>query len=116
MSTTPKAGYLVVPTSADPQTFACPECEGGGFGCECFIEALRFARSHEGGSTITRGSVVLATPGVALEAKARAEDRERRRRERRERLLGGTPDLPGACEGLTAIDTPVQGGLSSDAA
>ena len=82
MSTTPKAGYVVSPRGALPRPFACPVCESGGYDCECFTEALRFARSNVGGATITRGDLVLATPGGALEAKARADERARRRRER----------------------------------
>lgn len=116
MSTTPKAGYVVSPRGVPPRLFSCSTCRSGGYDCEYFTEALRFARSNVGGATITRGDVVLATPGGVLDAKARATERARRRREREERALGGSPDLPRASEGPTATDTAFQAEQSSSAA
>ena len=116
MSTTPKAGYVVSPRGVEPRPFSCPVCESGGYDCECFTEALQFARSNVGGATIKRGDVLLATPGGIHDAVDRAEYRAMRRRERQERAQRARTDLPHAGEGPTAIDTSVQGEQSSSAA
>lgn len=116
MSTTPKAGYVVSPRGVPSRPFSCPECESGGYDCECFTEALRFARSNVGGATITRGDLVLATPGGIHDAKDRAEHRAMRRRERQEQAQRAKTDLPHASEGPTATDTAYQAEQSSSAA
>jgi hypothetical protein len=99
MSKTPKAGYRVVPRIGAERLFECESCLSGRCDCECFPDALAYARRHFGGASVERGEVKLAGPGSVHDAEERAEQRAQRRREREERLRRAKMDLPRASEG-----------------